>query len=88
MHFKIDWASLIVGMKFTIFALFCFVLEGNFQVQAPRGLVPGLYSEGRFNGGFFVLRVWGGLYLERFIHGGAYFRNFTVTNWLMAKANM
>ena len=74
MHFKIDWASLIVGMKFTIFALFCFVLEGNFQVQAPRGLVLGLYSEGRFNGGFFVLRVWGAyisrcLYMEGLVFG-------------------
>ena len=42
----------------------------------------GLYLEGRFNGGFFALRVWGrgrgGLYLEGLIHGGAYFRNFTV----------
>ena len=54
--FKIDWASLIVGKKFTVFALFYFVLEGNFQVQAPEG---GLYLEGRFNGGFFALRVWG-----------------------------
>ena len=39
----------------TVFALFYFVFEGTFQVQAPRGL----YSEGRFNGGFFALRVWG-----------------------------
>ena len=30
-------------------------------------------SEGRFNRGFFALRVWVGL-----IFGGAYFRNFTV----------
>ena len=52
---KIDWASLIVGSKFTVFALFYFVFEGNFQVQAPGGL----YLEGRFNGGFFALRVWG-----------------------------
>ena len=37
MHFKIDWASLIVGRKFTVFALFYFVFEGNFQVQAPGG---------------------------------------------------
>ena len=37
MRFKIDWASLIVGMKFTVFSLFCFVFEGNFQVQAPGG---------------------------------------------------
>jgi len=35
--FQIDWASLIVGRKFTVFALFYFVFEGNFQVQAPRG---------------------------------------------------
>ena len=32
--FKIDWASLIVGRKFTLFALFHFVFEGNFQLQA------------------------------------------------------
>ena len=29
--------------------------------------------EGRYNGGFFALQVWGGL-----IFGGTYFRNFTV----------
>jgi len=35
LHFKINWASLIVGRKFTVFALFYFnVFEGNFQVQA------------------------------------------------------
>ena len=56
LHFKIDWASLIVGRKCTVFALFYFVFEGNFQVQAPGG---GLYLEGQFNGGFFALRVWG-----------------------------
>ena len=44
---------LVVGRKFTIFPLFYFVFEGNFQVQAPPG---GLYSEGQFNGGFFALR--------------------------------
>ena len=77
--FKIDWASLIVERKFTFFALFYFVFEGNFQVQAPPG-GGGLYLEGRINRGFFALRVWGGLYLEGPIHGGAaYFRNFTVS---------
>ena len=69
MRFKIDWASLILARKFTIF-LFYFVFKDNFQVQAPPG--GGLYLEGQFNGGFFALRVWG------LIHGGAYFRNFTV----------
>ena len=53
--FKIDWASLIVGRKFTVFALFYFVFEGNFQVQAQAGF----YLEGQFYGGFFALRVWG-----------------------------
>ena len=57
---------------------FCFVLLG-IRGQIPSTSPPGrLYSEGRFNGGFFVLRFWGGLYLEGLIHGGAYFRNFTV----------
>ena len=55
LRFKIDWASLMVGRKFTVFALFYFVFEGNFQVQAPGGL----YLEERFNKGFFASRVWG-----------------------------
>ena len=29
MRFKIDWVSFIVGSKFTAFALFYFVFEGN-----------------------------------------------------------
>ena len=41
LRFKIDWASLIVESKFTVFALFYFVFEGNFQVQAPGGLIFG-----------------------------------------------
>ena len=72
MRFKIDRASLIVGSEFTVFALFYFVFEGNFQVQAPGGGRGGLYLGGRFNGGFFALRVCGA-YTRR-----AYFRNFTV----------
>ena len=33
-RFKIDWASLIVGGKFTVFTLY---LRAIFQVQAPGG---------------------------------------------------
>ena len=72
MHFKIDWARLIVGRKFNVFALFYFVFEGNFPSTSPQG---GLYLEGRFNvGGFFALRVWGayvwrGLYMVGLIFG-------------------
>ena len=56
LHLKVNWASLIVGSKFTAFALFYFVFEGNFPSTSPRG---GLYLEGRFNRGFFMLPVWG-----------------------------
>ena len=38
----------------------------------------GLYLEGRFNAGVFCVTGLGGLYVERLIHGGAHFRNFTV----------
>ena len=41
LRFKIEWASLTVGRKFTVFALFYSVFEGNFRVQAPRGLIYG-----------------------------------------------
>ena len=58
LFFKIDRASLMVGNKFTVFALFYFLVEGNFPSrQAPRG-GGGLYLEGRFNGGIFALPVW------------------------------
>ena len=47
---KIDWANPIVGRKFTVFALFFFVFEGNFQVEAPGGggglIFGGAYMEG------------------------------------------
>ena len=38
MRLKIDWASLIVGSKFTVFSLFYFFIEGNFPSTSPRGL--------------------------------------------------
>ena len=80
MRFKIDWASLIVERKFTVFALFHFVFEGNFQVQAPGGayIWRGDLTEG------FLLYEFGGL-----VFGGAYFRNFTAfsTKVLIEEAN-
>ena len=82
MRFKIDWASLINRRKFTVFALFYFVFEGNFQLQAPGGLIIG----GAILQRVFCVTSLGGLYLEGLIHGGAYFRNFTVcyTKFLLA----
>ena len=47
MHFKIDWASLIVGSKFTVFALFYFVFEGNFVLPVWGAYIwRSLYMEG------------------------------------------
>ena len=74
LRFKIDWASLIVGRKFTVFALFYFVFEGNFPSTSPQGAY---IWRGDLTEGFCVTGL-GGLYLEGLIHGGAYFRNFTV----------
>ena len=59
MRFQLHWVSLIVGGKFTVFALFnlgAVVFEGNFSSRNPPG---GLYLGGRFNGRFFALPVWG-----------------------------
>ena len=76
MRFKNDWASLILGRKFTVFALFYFVFEGNLQVKDPPG---GAYIwRGNLTEGFLSYEF-GGL-----IFGGAYtwrgfFRNFTVS---------
>ena len=46
LSFKIDWASLKVGSKFTIFALFYFVFEGNFPSTSPWGGGGGLIFGG------------------------------------------
>ena len=75
MRFKTDWASNIVGRKFTVFACFFFVFEGNFPSTNPRGA----YNwRGDLTKGFLRYTGLGGLYLEWLIHGGTYFRNFTV----------
>ena len=68
---KFDWASFIVGSKFTVFALFFFVYEGNFSSTGPRGayiwrgdLMEGFlryWSWGLIFGGAYI---WRGLFLE------------------------
>ena len=65
MRFTIDWASLIVGSTFTVFALFHLVFEGIFQVQAPGGAY---IWRGDLTGDF-LHHPFGGL-----IFGGAYTR--------------
>ena len=63
LRFKIDWASLILGSKFTIFALFYFEFEGYFPSKSPREAY--IWGGGLTEG---FLHYWfGGL-----IFGGAY----------------
>ena len=71
LRFKIDWASLIVGSKFTVFALFYFVFEGNFPSTSPRGayIWRGDLTEGflRYDFGGLIFRgayTWRGLFSE------------------------
>ena len=61
-----------MGRKFTIFALFYFVFESKFQVQAPQGayIQRGDLTEG------FLRYDSGGLYLEGLIHGRGLFSEF------------
>ena len=76
LRFKIDWASFIVGRKFTVFALFYLVFEDNFQAQASGGFIFGgaILTKG------FLRYEFGGTYILR-----PYFRNFTVS--LMTHTN-
>ena len=63
----------IVGRKFTGFALFYFVFEGNFQLQAPRRLIFG----GAIQRRLFCDTSLGGLYKEGLIFGILRYQNFS-----------
>ena len=71
MRFKIDWASLIFENKFTVFALFYFVFEGNFLSTSPWGayICRGDLTEGflRYRLGGLIFGwayTWRGLFSE------------------------
>ena len=77
MRFKINWASLIVGGKFAVYALFYFVFKGSFPYYKPLG---GLYLEGECNGGFFALAVWGA-YIWRGLFSEFYGMRFKISSF-------
>ena len=66
MRFKINRASLIVGRKFIVFALFYFVFEGNFPSTSPQGAYIrwGDLTEGFLRYEFGGLIIWRGLFSE------------------------
>ena len=66
MCLKIDWASFIVGSKFTVLALFYLVFEGSFPSTGPRGAY---IWRGDLTEGFFCVTGLEGLYLEGLIFG-------------------
>ena len=83
-NLRFESIRLALQLEVNLPFLLCFTLylRAIFQVQAPGGL----YLEGRFNGGFFALPVWGayisrGLYMEGLIFGilPYMFSNFLVT---------
>ena len=61
---KIDWASLIVGSKFTVFALFYFEFEGNeaymWRGDLTEGFLRYRFGELIFRGAY----TWRGLFSE------------------------
>ena len=84
MRFKLDWASLVVESKFTVFALFYLVFEGNFPSTSPRGayIWRGDLTEGflryRFGGlTFGGACTWRGLFSELY---GIYYRFYSACN--------
>ena len=65
MRFKIDLASLIVGRKFTVFALFTLYLRAISKYEPPGGLIFGGATYRRV----LCVTSLGGLYLEGLIFG-------------------
>ena len=63
LRLRIDWTSLIVRSKFTVFALFYFVFENNFPSTSPR---RAYIWRGDLTEGFLRYRF------GRLIFGGAY----------------
>ena len=70
-RFKIDWANLILGRKFTVFALFYVASECSFYIQVPGALVyrGAILTDGflrcKFGGPIFgVAYTWRGLFSE------------------------
>ena len=73
---KIDCASILLGRKITVFLCFTLYLTDISKNKPPAGLIFGGAIERRV----FCVTSLGGLYLEGLIHGGTYFRNFTISS--------
>ena len=94
MHFKISWASLIVGSKFTVFPLFCFLFGSTFPSSRGAYMWRGDLTEGFLHYWFRGLisgraYTWTGLFSEFYgtasMVGGGGIRKWNVPFYLKLK---
>ena len=80
MLFKIDWASLILGRKFTVFLCFTQYLRAISKYKPPKGayIWRGDLTEG-FLGYEFGGLIFGGAYIWRGLFSEFYGTSFTYT---------
>ena len=77
LRFKIDWASLTVGIKFTVFALFYFEFEGNF----PSTSSPRAYNwKGDLTEGFLRYRLGGLIFRGAYTLRGLFLEFYGILN--------
>ena len=57
MRFKVGWASLTLGRKFTVFLCFTLYLRVISKYKPSGGTY--IWGGGQFNGRVFALQVWG-----------------------------
>ena len=81
MRFKIDWASVIVGSKFAVFALFYFVFEGNFPSTSPRGAY---IWRGDLTEGFLRYRIGGHIFGEASTWRGSFSEFYGIFGFKMS----
>ena len=82
LRFKIDWATFLIGRKFTFLLYFSLYLRAISKYKPPERLIHYIWR-GDLTEGFLRYEFWGLIFGLIFGRGpytwGAYFRNFTVT---------
>ena len=79
--------SLIAGWKLTVIALFDFVFEGNFQVQASGGGGGGgaYICRGDLTEGFLRYAFWGLMFGEAYTWSGLFWQFYAIHNMSFLK---
>ena len=85
MRFNIDWASLIVGSKITIFALFYLVFEGNFSLSTNPGGVYIWPWRGDLTKGFLRHRIGGVIFEGAYTWRGLFSEFYGILGYILQK---